>query len=715
MTIKRHFFTRSACFLSTVLLIAGCGGGGDSAPADPGGNNPPLGRDDGTGLTISGTPQATVASGTAYSFLPTAQDPQSDPLTFSITNQPAWATFDPATGLLSGTPTADQIGTTSGIVISVSDGTSTKSLPAFDLQVTEPSANSSAPVITSTALTTAVEGMPFSYQVVATDADPGSAFTYSLTAAPIGMAIDTSGLITWTPTADGVGSHTVTTKVADNGSPAKETEQTFTLNVTALVPPSNPNAPVIQSIAPKHAQQGTTFTYQVQAVDANGDAITYSLETAPVGMTIDPATGAVSWPVPAAGNGTQIARIAVSDPSGLKTTQTLSLPIVLPRTGWVATASSAESVSETSPAANVLDGNTATIWHSTYSTAVPLPQEIQIDLGTSHNVSGFLYLPRQDGGTGNIKQYQFYVSESTADWGTPVATGIFADNNAKEKIGRIDAPLTFKAGRYVKLVVLSEQTAQPYTAIAELNLQGNKNTNRAPQVTIDAPTSAITTIKAGDTLDFSATTSDPEGGVLTYAWSFGDPAIRGKRTEDSGPIVFPTAGAYSVKLTATDDQGQATSATRIVRVLDATETLIPRVAWTAVADSEEKVAEDGSAKNAFDDNPQTIWHTQWFDAAPANPHSITINLGGNYSVSAIRHLPRQDGPSGRIAGYEVYVSADGATWTNVGSGTFANNATETKVAFAAVDARHVRLVSTSEVGGRPFASAAEINVTGTPR
>ena len=61
--------------------------------------------------------------GTAYSFQPTASDPDGNPLTYSITNAPPWATFSTTTGRLQGTPTASHVGTYSNIVIRVSDGT----------------------------------------------------------------------------------------------------------------------------------------------------------------------------------------------------------------------------------------------------------------------------------------------------------------------------------------------------------------------------------------------------------------------------------------------------------------------------------------------------------------------------------------------------------------------------------------------------------------
>jgi hypothetical protein len=51
----------------------------------PAGNSAPV---------ISGVPPASVQAGNAYAFIPTAADANGDPLTFTIANRPAWATFN---------------------------------------------------------------------------------------------------------------------------------------------------------------------------------------------------------------------------------------------------------------------------------------------------------------------------------------------------------------------------------------------------------------------------------------------------------------------------------------------------------------------------------------------------------------------------------------------------------------------------------------------
>jgi hypothetical protein len=92
----------------------------------PTGNRPPV---------ISGTPPTSVTQGTAYSFQPTASDPDGNALTFSITNSPSWATFSTTTGRLQGTPTAANVGTYSNISIRVTDGQTTASLASFAITV----------------------------------------------------------------------------------------------------------------------------------------------------------------------------------------------------------------------------------------------------------------------------------------------------------------------------------------------------------------------------------------------------------------------------------------------------------------------------------------------------------------------------------------------------------------------------------------------------
>jgi hypothetical protein len=84
---------------------------------------------------ISGQPVTQLTATKPWSFQPTATDPHSEPLTFSIANKPSWATFEAATGKLSGTPGASYVGIYSNVVVAVTDGTTKVALPTFALVV----------------------------------------------------------------------------------------------------------------------------------------------------------------------------------------------------------------------------------------------------------------------------------------------------------------------------------------------------------------------------------------------------------------------------------------------------------------------------------------------------------------------------------------------------------------------------------------------------
>jgi hypothetical protein len=118
------------------LALVGCGGGaGDTVNTASSATTA-----DETGgtatATISGTPATSITVGTTYSFTPTASDSDGGALKFSISNAPAWATFNTTTGQLSGSPKATDTGTTMNVAISVSDGTASALLPAFSITVT---------------------------------------------------------------------------------------------------------------------------------------------------------------------------------------------------------------------------------------------------------------------------------------------------------------------------------------------------------------------------------------------------------------------------------------------------------------------------------------------------------------------------------------------------------------------------------------------------
>lgn len=75
------------------------------------------------------------------------------------------------------------------------------------------------------------------------------------------------------------------------------------------------SAPKIMSHPPGKFEQGV-FVYNVQAIDDDKDSLKYLLEAAPSGMTIDSATGMISWQVASDVKGMHRVRILVKDGQG---------------------------------------------------------------------------------------------------------------------------------------------------------------------------------------------------------------------------------------------------------------------------------------------------------------------------------------------------------------------------------------------------------------
>src|SRR5688500_444159 len=91
-------------------------------------NAPAMGAGEETNLppAIMGSPPASTEAGTNFSFTPAADDPDGDALSWSISGKPAWASFDPVTGTLSGIPPG--LGNFPDIEIKVTDGKASRVL-----------------------------------------------------------------------------------------------------------------------------------------------------------------------------------------------------------------------------------------------------------------------------------------------------------------------------------------------------------------------------------------------------------------------------------------------------------------------------------------------------------------------------------------------------------------------------------------------------------
>ena len=130
---------------------------------------------------------------------------------------------------------------------------------------------------------------------------------------------------------------------------------------------------------------------------------------------------------------------------------------------------SSESNANQRRAANAIDGDPHTHWHTSFSPEVDKhPHELVIDLGSRREVSGIRYLARQDGGwNGALAKCEFFVGDSPDAFDESVATVTFRKMKTSQ-----EKPWKPASGRYLLIRILSEVNAGPWASISELGIIG---------------------------------------------------------------------------------------------------------------------------------------------------------------------------------------------------------------------------------------------------
>ncbi len=256
--------------------------------------------------SISGTPATTVISGQSYVFQPTASDPNGDSVTFSISNPPAWASFNPMTGRLSGAPFDNDVGTYADIVISVSDGLLTSSLPPFTIDVV---LANMAPTISGSPATTATEGQNYSFTPTASDPN-GDTLSFSVVNRPQWASFEEStGTLSGTPGANDIGDYT--------GIVISVTDGAFTVSLPAFavsVAAATNSPPAISGDAPQSVNANSSYSFTPTASDPDGDNLSFSVTNLPSWANFNTSNGMLSGTPGDADVGTYAGiRITVSD------------------------------------------------------------------------------------------------------------------------------------------------------------------------------------------------------------------------------------------------------------------------------------------------------------------------------------------------------------------------------------------------------------------
>lgn len=227
---------------------------------------------------ISGTPVLIVSEGSAYSFTPTVNDPDNDPLTFSVVNRPAWMTFNSSTGRLSGTPDYSDSAQYGNIAISVNDGVESVALPPFSLEVLNVNR---APIISGNPVLTVTEGETYSFMPSASDPDDDP-MSFSIVNRPAWANFNsTTGELSGVPGSGDAGSYNNIVISVDDGD-LSSSLVSYTIDVSPLVQQVSGSA-TLSWVAPTLRVDGRVISLS----EIGGFRIYYGYEEDALAMILD--------------------------------------------------------------------------------------------------------------------------------------------------------------------------------------------------------------------------------------------------------------------------------------------------------------------------------------------------------------------------------------------------------------------------------------------
>ncbi len=448
----------------TVSFLIGCSDLVDKVPpsgalqqtapssASSSANSPP---------SISGNPGTNALIGQAWTFAPSAADPDGDAITFIIANQPMWAEFDQSTGRLSGIPQLGQQGRYAGIRISANDGEVSAALPPFSVTVLDTS-NNSAPAISGVPPDVVITGEQYMFQPAAVDPD-GDPLIFSITGLPAWASFDTaSGRLTGAPAETDIGQYRdVVVSVSDGQQFASL--PAFSIDVQSPAVPNS--APLISGSATATGRIGENYLFEPSASDADGDVLTFSIVNRPGWASFDPSSGTLTG-TPAPGDAGIYLGIAVSVSDGQLTSALAAFDITIQD----------PVISNRAPQISGAPASSATV------------------------AELYLFQPNASDPDGDDLTFSIANRPAWASFST--VTGLLTG-----------APAASDEGNHQNIIVSVTDgelsAALPAFAISV----DNSDTNEAPQISGSPPL----TVAVGDIYSFQPSASDPDGDDLTFS------------------------------------------------------------------------------------------------------------------------------------------------------------------------------------------------------
>lgn len=521
----------------------------------------------------------TVNEGDCLNFTVTGSAPNGHSISFFlIVNPPAGASITTG-GQFSWCPTEAQGPGDYAITVSVMDNVTTlTSATTFQVHVNEVN---QAPVLNPIGDKTVNFGHNLIFTATATDPDvPTGGLTFSVDpGGPSGAAITTSGTFGWNPQGNisQPGVYPITIRVTDGGVPPLNDFETF--NIT--VQPAGTGAPTINNPGNLTVQAGTVVNQPITGSDPNNLPLTFTKGSGPFFITVttvNATTGNIRIATSLSDVGTYPASVIANN--GIETATASFNIIVTPGDNPpVLLAPANMTVAEGDVADQTVTATDADNTPLTFTkSSGPLFMTVTTTTAT----------------TGNI-----HLAPGSADAGSYLASVRVSDGQLIDQ-------------KNLNITVL--------------------NVCQAPAANAGGPYSGF----VGVPVSFNGTgSSDPDGGMLSYAWNFGD---GNAGTGGTPSHTYVAAGSYLVTLRVTNSCGRFADAAATANI---TGTCLDALAFT----------EGGNSKTSLGaGKPQTCFQIQptngSFNISNVDLSTVVMISQGTGAVSQIHAVTNKTAVGG---------------------------------------------------------------------
>jgi len=253
---------------------------------------------------ISTTPGVMATSGSQYAYDVDAADPDGPSISYTLALGPDDATIDADTGVLAWTP---QWGSSATVLFEVRAYDIRGGYDSQQWHVTVINVNT-PPSIQPIDDVQSAEGDIVTVAVLGSDFD-GDPVHFWIDGLPGGAIFDADAAeLQWHTDGLSAGRYAVTAWASDGFADVSTSFEILVTNVNA--------APQLGQLPARTIQEGDSLTVVLTAFDADGDAVTFSATNLPIGATLWPDTGVVTWTPDYTQNGTYEIELVASDGTG---------------------------------------------------------------------------------------------------------------------------------------------------------------------------------------------------------------------------------------------------------------------------------------------------------------------------------------------------------------------------------------------------------------